>query len=71
MTKKQATKPDELLSTEEAAKLAGKNAKTICRWFDAGLIVGEAVPVGSRIIRRVSCLSLEAHLKKLADQGAS
>jgi len=63
MKKKAVVAADELLTTEDAAKVAGKSAKTILRWFDAGLITGEAVRTGSRRLVRVSRLSLETFLQ--------
>ena len=61
----------DLISTDEAAKIAGVNVKTITRWFDVRLIGGELVPMGLRAMRRVSRASLEAYLasrKNDADQ---
>lgn len=71
MPKKQASKPDEMLSTKDAAAIAGVNQKTIVRWFDAGLIFGTTTPGGRSVIRRVSRLSLESYLKSLGDQVAT
>jgi hypothetical protein len=58
---------DELLSTETAAEIADVDARTIRRWFDAALIGGESVPMGSRRLLRVSRLSLEKYLSSLKD----
>ena len=62
MKSKKPKQEDELLSTEDAGRLAGRNARTICRWFDAGLITGESMPYGVRVVRRVSRVSLEKYL---------
>lgn len=63
MSKKQAEVSNgDLISTAEAASLAGVNVKTIVRWFDAGKIGGQIVPMGSHSMRRVSRVSLEAWL---------
>jgi hypothetical protein len=63
---------DELLSTKDASKIAGVNARTIRRWFEAGLIDGETIPFGTRTLLRFSRMSLVAHLasrNKKADQS--
>ena len=53
---------DELLSTEQAAAVAGVSPRTMRRWFDAGWVTGETVPFGSRFFIRVSRSSLEQYL---------
>jgi hypothetical protein len=54
--------PDEKLSTEAAAKIAGVNVRTIRDWLDAGKVAFDSIPYGSRTMRLVSRLSLEAYL---------
>lgn len=62
MSKNSNQVPDETMSTVEAATFADVDVKTIRHWFDSGLIGGESVPFGSRILRRVLRLSLEKYL---------
>jgi hypothetical protein len=62
MSTKTDSTSDDLMGTADAAKIAGVNAKTIVRWFDAQLIGGEAIKTGTRLLRRVSRKSLEAYL---------
>jgi hypothetical protein len=64
MSQKSEQAPDEFLSTEQAAEIAGVNVRTILRWWDAGLIGGQSIPIGSRTLRRVSRLSLQSYLAK-------
>jgi predicted site-specific integrase-resolvase len=54
--------PDEKISTESAAAIAGVNVRTIRRWLDEGLVAFDPVPYGSRTMRLVSRQSLEAYL---------
>jgi len=50
--------PDEKISTESAAAIAGVNVRTIRRWLDEGLVAFDPVPYGSRILRLVLRASL-------------
>jgi hypothetical protein len=68
MSKKNEVVVDELLSTEQAAEVAQVTARTIRRWFAGGLVVGESVPFGSRVLIRVSRLSLETYLSEKPDR---
>lgn len=54
--------PDEKLSTEAAARIAGVNVRTIRDWLDAGKVAFDSIPYGSRTMRLVSRQSLEAYL---------
>lgn len=65
MKQKTQAVEDELISTRDAAVLAGVSQKTIARWFDRGLVVGEVVPMGKRSMRRISRKSLAACLAVL------
>jgi predicted site-specific integrase-resolvase len=65
MNQKTQAVEDELISTREAAMLAGVSQKTVARWFDRGLVVGDVVPMGKRSMRRVSRKSLMACLAVL------
>lgn len=58
MSKKLDQVLDEMLSTEQAAVFADVDVTTIRRWFDNGLIGGDLIPFGSRVLRRVSRASL-------------
>ena len=64
MPKPEQLLQDHFVSTAEAAVIAEVNERTVRRWFDDGLIGGEAVAYGDRIVRRVSYLSLKAYLSK-------
>ena len=64
--------PDEKISTEAAAKIAGVNVRTIRRWLDEGLIAFDPVPYGSRILRlvlRASLVQFLASRNKKPDQS--
>jgi hypothetical protein len=62
MKKQTVQVPDEKMSTADAAKVAGVDQRTVRRWFDDGLVAFDPVPYGSRTLRLVSRLSLEAYL---------
>jgi|WetSurMetagenome_2_1015567.scaffolds.fasta_scaffold18530_3 excisionase family DNA binding protein len=69
MKKQSDQVPDEKMSTANAAKVAGVDQRTVRRWFDEGLIGGDAIQIGSRTLRRVSRASLVAYLASRKNDG--
>jgi len=63
--------PDEDITAQQAADIAGVNRRTIRRWVNSNKIIGRQLPGGSNMTYLVSKQSLLKYLQTKGDQAAT